>query len=296
MEAENQAVEGSNLKPVVEAIVMASESPVSLERLAKILEDEGGNGPGKDALRNVLGDLMGDYAERGVELVEVASGFRFQARAAYADRVSRLWEERKPRYSRALLETLALVAYRQPITRGEIEHVRGVAVSSNIMRLLLERDWVKVVGHRDVPGRPAVYATTKEFLDYFGLKSLAELPSLAELKDFDAINADLFANIVLDEEGAAQDEAATPAAAGGDEVEQAAREVSADGETEAATDQADADQATRDAGDTRDADAAPALEAQAREDDPAPAPDADPAHDPADETPAHDDDTPAAAS
>ncbi len=291
MEAENQAVEGSNLKPVVEAIVMASESPVSLERLAKILEDEGGNGPGKDALRNVLGDLMGDYAERGVELVEVASGFRFQARAAYADRVSRLWEERKPRYSRALLETLALVAYRQPITRGEIEHVRGVAVSSNIMRLLLERDWVKVVGHRDVPGRPAVYATTKEFLDYFGLKSLAELPSLAELKDFDAINADLFANIVLDEEGATQDETAAPAAAGGDEVEQAAREVSAVGETEAAT-----DQAARDTGETRDAEAAPALEAQAREDDPAPAPDADPAHDPADETPAHDDDTPAAAS
>jgi segregation and condensation protein B len=291
MEAENQAVEGSNLKPVVEAIVMASESPVSLERLAKILEDEGGNGPGKDALRNVLGDLMGDYAERGVELVEVASGFRFQARAAYADRVSRLWEERKPRYSRALLETLALVAYRQPITRGEIEHVRGVAVSSNIMRLLLERDWVKVVGHRDVPGRPAVYATTKEFLDYFGLKSLAELPSLAELKDFDAINADLFANIVLDEEGATQDETAAPAAAGGDEVEQAAREVSAVGETEAAT-----DQAARDTGETRDAEAASALEAQAQEDDPAPAPDADPAYDAASETPDHDDDTPAAAS
>ncbi|MBK6657569.1 MAG: SMC-Scp complex subunit ScpB [Proteobacteria bacterium] len=291
MEAENQAVEGSNLKPVVEAIVMASESPVSLERLAKILEDEGGNGPGKDALRNVLGDLMGDYAERGVELVEVASGFRFQARAAYADRVSRLWEERKPRYSRALLETLALVAYRQPITRGEIEHVRGVAVSSNIMRLLLERDWVKVVGHRDVPGRPAVYATTKEFLDYFGLKSLAELPSLAELKDFDAINADLFANIVLDEEGATQDETAAPAAAGGDEVEQAAREASADGEAEAAT-----DQAARDTGESRDAEAVPALEAQAREDDPAPAPDADPAYDAASETPDHDDDTPAAAS
>lgn len=221
MEAENQTVEGVNLKPVVEAIVMASESPVSVDRLAKILEDEGGNGPGKDVLRNVLGDLQGDYAERGVELVEVASGFRFQARAAYADRVSRLWEERKPRYSRALLETLALVAYRQPITRGEIEHVRGVAVSSNIMRLLLERDWVKVVGHRDVPGRPAVYATTKEFLDYFGLKSLAELPSLAELKDFDAINADLFANIVLDEEGAAPEEAMLPAVADGEAGTQA---------------------------------------------------------------------------
>ena len=201
-----------NLKPVVEAIVMAADAPVSVERLAKLLEEESGSGPSRDVLRNLLGELEADYAERGVELVEVASGFRFQARAVYADRVSRLWEERKPRYSRALLETLALVAYRQPITRGEIEHVRGVAVSSNIMRLLLERDWVRVVGHRDVPGRPAVYATTKEFLDYFGLKSLAELPSLAELKDFDAINADLFANIVMDEEHAAQDEVVVAAA------------------------------------------------------------------------------------
>ena len=203
-----------NVKPVVEAIVMAADAPVSLERLVKLLEDEGGSGPSRDVLRNVLAELEADYAERGVELVEVASGFRFQARAVYADRVARLWEERKPRYSRALLETLALVAYRQPITRGEIEHVRGVAVSSNIMRLLLERDWVRVVGHRDVPGRPAVYATTKEFLDYFGLKSLAELPSLAELKDFDAINADLFANIVMDEEHAAQDEVLVAAALG----------------------------------------------------------------------------------
>ena len=195
-------MEAVNLKPVVEAIVMTSDAPVSVERLSKLLEEESGGGPSRDVVRNLLGELQADYAGRGVELVEVASGFRFQARAAYAERVSRLWEERKPRYSRALLETLALIAYRQPITRGEIEHVRGVAVSSNIMRLLLERDWVRVVGHRDVPGRPAVYATTKEFLDYFGLKSLAELPSLAELKDFDAINADLFANIVMGEENA----------------------------------------------------------------------------------------------
>lgn len=210
---ESEAMEAVNLKPMVEAIVMASEVPVSVERLVKILEDEGDNGPSRDVLRTLLSDLQSDYAAHGVELVEVASGFRFQARAAYAERVSRLWEERKPRYSRALLETLALVAYRQPITRGEIEHVRGVAVSSNIMRLLLERDWVKVVGHRDVPGRPAVYATTKDFLDYFGLRSLAELPSLAELKDFDAINADLFANIVMDEEQASQDEVGKLAAA-----------------------------------------------------------------------------------
>ncbi len=227
---ESEAVAAVNLKPMVEAIVMASEVPVSVERLAKILEDEGGNGPSKEALRTVLTDLQSDYTEHGVELVEVASGFRFQARAAYADRVSRLWGERKPRYSRALLETLALVAYRQPITRGEIEHVRGVAVSSNIMRLLLERDWVKVVGHRDVPGRPAVYATTKDFLDYFGLKSLAELPSLAELKDFDAINADLFANIVMDEEHATQDEASAAATAG---LEPALAEIESESHAEA---------------------------------------------------------------
>ena len=238
---ESEAMAAVNLKPMVEAIVMASEVPVSVERLAKILEDEGGNGPSREVLRTLLGDLQSDYAAHGVELVEVASGFRFQARAAYAERVSRLWEERKPRYSRALLETLALVAYRQPITRGEIEHVRGVAVSSNIMRLLLERDWVKVVGHRDVPGRPAVYATTKDFLDYFGLKSLAELPSLAELKDFDAINADLFANIVMDEEHATHGELSGAAAA-----TLAAAVTAHDVEMPATTDAVASDESTHD--------------------------------------------------
>jgi len=186
------------LKHELEALLMAADAPLPLERLCKLLENEAGLGPGRDAVRAALAELTSDYAGRGVELCEGAGGYRFRTRAAHAERVSRLWEERKPRYSRALLETLALIAYRQPITRGEIEHVRGVAVSSNIMRLLLEREWVRVVGHRDVPGRPAVYATTREFLDYFGLRSLAELPSLAELKDFDAVNADLFANVVLD--------------------------------------------------------------------------------------------------
>ena len=233
--------EAMNLKPVVEALVMASDTPLNVERLCKLLEEEGGGGPSRDEVRGALDALQSDYAERGVELVEVASGYRFQARSAYAERVGRLWEERKPRYSRALLETLALIAYRQPITRGEIEHVRGVAVSSNIMRILQERDWIKTVGHRDVPGRPAVYATTKEFLDYFGLKSLAELPSLAELKDFDAINADLFANIVMDEEQAASE--------GGENVVEtvaeapAADEEAAPTETEAPADARPADSA-----------------------------------------------------
>ena len=187
-------MEVQNLKAVLEAVLMAADAPVSIERLARVLEDDGSAAPSRDALRAAVSELQGDYAERGVELIEVASGYRFQTRAAHAGHIARLWEERKPRYSRALLETLALIAYRQPITRGEIEHVRGVAVSSNIMRLLLDREWVRVVGHRDVPGRPSVYATTREFLDYFGLKSLAELPSLAELKDFDQIGADLFGN------------------------------------------------------------------------------------------------------
>jgi segregation and condensation protein B len=126
-----------------------------------------------------------------MELCEVANGFRIQVRADYAPWVSRLWEEKPARYSRALMETLALIAYRQPVTRAEIEEIRGVSVSSNIVKTLLEREWVRVVGHRDVPGRPALYATTREFLDYFGLQSLDQLPTLAELRDFDSINREL---------------------------------------------------------------------------------------------------------
>lgn len=181
------------LKPVVEALLMVSETPLSLERLAKLVVVEDGTAPDREALREVLAELARDYDGRGVELTEVASGWRFRTRSEVAGHVGRLWEERKPRYSRAFLETLAIIAYRQPITRGEIEHIRGVAVSSNIMRQLLEREWIKVVGHRDVPGRPSVFATTRAFLDYFGLSSLDQLPTLADLKDIDDINADLFA-------------------------------------------------------------------------------------------------------
>jgi segregation and condensation protein B len=189
-----------NLKPMVEAILMAADGPVTIDRLLKLLDDEALESASRDDLRNIIEALQVDYAERGIELVEVASGYRFQARAHYADYIARLWHERRPRYSRALLETLAIIAYRQPITRGEIEHIRGVAVATSITRTLLEREWVRVVGHRDVPGRPALYATTKQFLDYFGLKTLDELPSLAELKDIDDINADLFANLASNDE------------------------------------------------------------------------------------------------
>ena len=147
--------------------------------------------PDKKLLREVLDELTSDYEGRGIEVREVGSGFRIQVRSEYSSWVSRLFAERPPKYSRALLETLALIAYRQPITRGEIEDIRGVSVSTNIIKTLTERDWVRVVGHRDVPGKPALYATTKEFLDYFNLKSLGELPTLAEIRDLDSINREL---------------------------------------------------------------------------------------------------------
>ncbi len=183
----------AELKPVVEAILMVAEQPLSIDRLGKLLDSDSDQAPTRDELKETLDALQADYSERGVELTEVASGFRFRARQEYATQIGRLWEERKLRYSRAFMETLAIIAYRQPITRGEIEHIRGVAVSTNIMRQLLEREWVRVVGHRDVPGRPAVYSTTRDLLDYFGMKSLSELPTLAELQDIDSINADMFA-------------------------------------------------------------------------------------------------------
>jgi len=135
----------------------------------------------RDAIREALDWLQADCAERGIELQHVASGYRFQVRQELAPWISRLWEERPPRYSRALLETLALIAYRQPITRGEIEAIRGVSVSTNIMKTLQEREWIRVVGHREVPGRPALYGSTRQFLDYFNLKSLDDLPALADL-------------------------------------------------------------------------------------------------------------------
>jgi segregation and condensation protein B len=177
------------LKMILEAALLAAAEPLSVERLLALFEE--GQRPAREAVRAALQELARDYEGRGVELVEVASGFRVQVRQAFAPWVSRLWEERAARYSRALLETLALIAYRQPITRGEIEEVRGVSVSSTLVKTLLERGWIKVLGHREVPGRPALYGTTRAFLDYFNLKSLGELPPLAELRDLDAIGAEL---------------------------------------------------------------------------------------------------------
>ncbi len=172
-----------DLAPLLEAFLLASGKPQSLERLFELFEEA--ERPDSSVFKKALEVLGKSCAGRAFELVEVASGYRLQIREDYAPWVGRLWEERPQRYSRALLETLALIAYRQPITRGEIEDVRGVAVNSNIVKTLLEREWVRIVGYREVPGRPAMFATTKGFLDHFNLKSLDELPSLAELREME---------------------------------------------------------------------------------------------------------------
>lgn len=174
---------------IVEAALFAAGEPLSIERLQGLFEED--EQPDKKAMQQIICTLQQACEGRGIELREVASGYRYQARADVSRWVSRLWEERAPRYSRALLETLALIAYRQPITRAEIEDIRGVAVSTQIIKTLQERDWIRVLGHRDVPGRPALYGTTRDFLDYFNLKSLDELPTLSELRDIDKINAEL---------------------------------------------------------------------------------------------------------
>jgi len=182
-------MEGIPVKQIVEGAIMAAETPLSVDQLMQLFEEE--EGPERSDVREALKEIEQDCEGRGYELKQVASGYRFQVRSDYGEWVSRLWKEKPPRYSRALLETLALVAYKQPITRGDIEEIRGVAVSTNIMRTLVEREWVRVVGHRDVPGQPALYATTREFLDYFDLRSLDELPTLAEIKDMTRVNEEL---------------------------------------------------------------------------------------------------------
>ena len=177
------------LRAILEALLLAAGEPLSMERLLDAFPDT--ERPTREELRAALSELAAGCAGRGVELVEVASGFRLQVPAAFAPWIARLAQERAASYSRALLETLALIAYRQPITRGEIEEVRGVSLSGSLMKTLQERGWIKVIGHREVPGRPALYATTRVFLDYFNLKSLGDLPPLAALRDLDAVSAAL---------------------------------------------------------------------------------------------------------
>jgi len=177
------------LKLVIEAALLAAGRPLSVDKLQSLFGDV--DAPTRQDIRAAIMDLQADFSDRGIELVEVASGFRIQIRSTMTHQLAKLWEERPPRYSRALLETLSIIVYRQPVTRGEIEDIRGVAVSTNITRTLLERNWIRVVGHRDVPGKPAMFGTTREFLDYFGLKKLDDLPPLSELKDFEKLNIQL---------------------------------------------------------------------------------------------------------
>lgn len=170
-----------SLQQIVEGALFAAGGPLTLDQIETLFRED--ERPGRDALIAVIARLSADYAGRGIEIAQVAGGWRVQVRALVAPWVGRLWDEKPARYSRALLETLALIAYRQPITRGEIEDIRGVAVTTQIVKTLSEREWIRVVGHRDVPGRPALFATTRKFLDYFGLRSLNDLPALAEVRD-----------------------------------------------------------------------------------------------------------------
>ncbi len=177
------------LKNIVEAALLVAGQPLTVDKMQAMFPE--GSQPPREEIRAVLDALAEEYAARGVELREIGKGWRIQTREKYAEYVARLLEERPPRYSRALLETLAIIAYRQPVTRGEIEHIRGVSVSTDIIRTLTERGWIKEVGRRDVPGRPALLGTTREFLEHFNLKTLEDLPPLAELRSLDEIGAEL---------------------------------------------------------------------------------------------------------
>ena len=182
---------------IVEGGLMAAGRPLTIAHIAELFDEF--DRPETKQIREALAEIEKRCDERGFELKEVSSGFRFQVRQELSPWIVRLWEERPQKYSRALLETLSLIAYRQPITRGDIEDIRGVSVSSSIIKTLLDREWVKVVGHRDVPGRPAMYATTRKFLDYFNLKNLDELPALAEIRDLDTLNQELGFDIDISE-------------------------------------------------------------------------------------------------
>lgn len=200
-------IDSAQLQQIIEGAILAAGQPLALKKISTLFETEQGESTvSNDELRAALEAIAENCEGRGFELKELASGWRFQVRQDIAPWVNRLWDERPQKYSRALLETLALVAYRQPITRGDIEDIRGVAVSSHIIRTLVEREWVKVVGHRDVPGRPSLYATTRQFLDYFNLKNLEELPTLGELRDLDELIASMEPQLGLEGGSMADDQ------------------------------------------------------------------------------------------
>ena len=229
------------IKNILEAALLAANASVSLDKLCELFSARGTDME-RAAVRSALASLADDYASREIELKETASGFRVQVKSSVREWLQPLFEERAPRYTRALLETLALIAYRQPITRAEIEEVRGVAVSSNIVRTLLERGWVRIVGHRDVPGKPSMLGTTKEFLDYFGLKKLDDLPPLAELREMGPESdpqsdfVDELAAVMEQAAGASAEVASEEASeeAAEDLPEEAAEQASEEGTEEAA--------------------------------------------------------------
>ncbi len=220
------SIEQNKLKNIIEAALMAVAKPMTVEQLMQLFAEE--ERPSTNAVKEAITALQADSTERGVELKEVASGYRYQAKQEYSEWLSRLWEEKPAKYSRAALETLALIAYRQPVTRAEIEDVRGVGVSSSIIKTMIEREWIRVVGHRDVPGRPALYATTKQFLDYFNMKSLEELPTLAEIKDLEDLNPELD----LPNPDDAPDSEQAPDAEHASDTDQAEAESSSDSESD----------------------------------------------------------------
>ena len=177
-----------NLSEILEALLLSASRPISIDDIVKVFEDPK---PSKDEIRNALNQIDQDCLTRGIELKKIASGYRLQVKQSLSQYIAKLWEEKPQKFSKATLETLSLIAYKQPITRGEIEEIRGVAVGTQLIRGLVERGWVKIVGQRDVPGRPSLYSTTKEFLDYFGLQHLRELPELPSLPDLTSIEHEL---------------------------------------------------------------------------------------------------------
>ena len=250
-------MEADRLRQILEAALLAADEPLTVEQFVKLFRsDEVDAEAIRGQVREALKQLQQECEGRGYELVRVASGFRFQVRQALSPWISRLWEEKPPRYSRALLETLALIAYKQPVTRGDIEDVRGVSVSQSIMRTLLERGWIRVVGQREVPGKPAMYGTTRAFLDYFNLKSLDQLPPLPEIREL--IEPVIVAETAAEE--AAQGSAAEAGDVGEDEDEASAA-AAAPGEQPAELDaSADAAAAEEEAEDERPAVTQPTAE------------------------------------
>ncbi len=231
----SQTMDAQTLKQTLEALLMASDRPLTVDELLAPLAHRDA-GVRRGDVQKALDKLAGECEQRGIELKQVASGYRYQTRAQFAEAIAQLWKEKPPRYSRALLETLALIAYRQPITRAEIEEVRGVSVSTYMVRLLEEREWIKTVGHKEVPGRPALYATTREFLDYFNLRKLDELPTLLQLEEVIRSHPELQLKPAADEvqveaQAEAQTEAQTEVQA--EAQTEAQVEVQAEAQTEA---------------------------------------------------------------